>query len=297
MKKTNPHRELFQRSIRRVLLVHRTDSPAAEALALDVAHWLKDRKIQVYSHPQQKLGRGAQPLKASHLAKMDLVLVLGGDGTYLEAVRLLHGAPVPVLGVNLGSLGFLTVFRAEDIYHALELTLHGKMQVRHRVVIEVDVRRAGKSRKTALALNDVVIERGSLSRLLNMSILVDRQLTGSVKADGLIVATPTGSTAYNLAAGGPILHPEVNALVITPICPHSLTNRPVLVSDRHELTFKLLVKNQKAFLSVDGRKITDLTSQDEIRIVRTTQDHLALRKPTDNYFSLLREKLKFGERA
>jgi NAD+ kinase len=290
-------KEFFRQPVKRVLLIYRNHSPAALDLAREVAAWLKERKITVLSHPRQKLGRGFAPFKAKAVRPVDLVVVLGGDGTYLEAIRLLQGASIPIVGINLGSLGFLTVFRADDCYHALEVTLNGKMQLRRRSLISVEVRRAGRPREKLIALNDVVIERGPSSQLLHMAVYVDRQLTSAIKSDGLIIASPTGSTAYNLAAGGPILHPDVAALVVTPICPHSLTNRPLIVPDRQELVFRLLDPHQKAVLTVDGRKVTEITNDDEVVVQRAALDHLVLRKPTDNYFALLREKLKFGERA
>lgn len=289
--------DVFRRPVKKVLLVHRPDSPAALALAREIAIWLKGRKIKVFSHPQRRIGKGVPAARGAAVRRVDLALVLGGDGTYLEAARILQDSNIPILGVNLGSLGFLTVVRAEDAYHALELTLSGKMQLRRRSLIAVEVRRKGKIRETLFALNDIVIERGPVSRLLNLAIYVERQLTAPVKADGLIIATPTGSTAYNLAAGGPILHPHVEAFVVTAICPHSLTNRPLIVPDREEMLFRLLDRSQRALLTVDGRKVTDITGEDEIIVRRAKHNHFVLRKPTDNYFNLLREKLKFGERA
>jgi NAD+ kinase len=300
MKKVKPKRakrDFFRRPVKRVLVVHRWNSQSALTLARDIAAWLKARKIAVVSHPEQRLGKGIPAATAGNIRKVDLAVVLGGDGTYLSAVRLLQDANIPILGVNLGSLGFLTVVRAEDAFDAIEHTLNGKMQLRRRSLISVDVRRGGKSREHVYALNDAVLERGPQSQLINLSIYIERQLTAPVKADGLIIATPTGSTAYNLAAGGPILHPDVAALVVTPICPHSLTNRPLIVPDRGEMLLRLPGKNQRAILTVDGRKVTELTSEDEIVIQRAGHDHFVMRKPTDNYFNLLREKLKFGERA
>ena len=294
---TGKHSSFFRDSVKKILVVYRNDSDTALALAREVSGWLMERKIKVLSHPQRKISKKIAGATSTSVRKVDLALVLGGDGTYLEAVRLLQDSNVPILGVNLGSLGFLTVIRAEDCYHALELTLGGKMQLRSRSLIAVEVRRQGKIRQRLFALNDIVIERGPVSRLLNLAIYVDRQLTAPVKADGLIIATPTGSTAYNLAAGGPILHPNVRAFVITAICPHSLTNRPLIVPNSEEMLFRLIDPNQKALLTVDGQKVTELTSDDEIMVSKAPHDHFVLRKPTDNYFSLLRDKLKFGERA
>lgn len=289
--------EFFKKPIRKMLVVFRTQSPAALNLAREVAHWLKDHKIKVVSHPNQKIAAGIPALKSNQVKTIDLTVVLGGDGTYLEAVRVLQDSSSPILGVNLGSLGFLTVVRVDDIYHALQLALDGKLQVRPRSLMEVEIRRKGKTRAKLIALNDVVIERGPLSQLLHLAIYIDRHLTAPVKADGLILATPTGSTAYNLAAGGPILHPEVEAIVATPICAHSLTNRPLLVPDQRELMLRIVDKQHRALLSVDGRKAAELSHADEIFVRRAAHNHYILRKPTDNYFALLREKLKFGERA
>lgn len=290
-------RELFKGRVKKVLLVYRLESHPALQLAKEVSQWFLNKGIKVVSHPNQKLGKGVTPLKENEIRKLDLALVLGGDGTYLEAVRLLKDHTAPVLGVNLGSLGFLTVVRADDIYQAIENTLAGKMQIRPRSVIHIEVHRDGKKRSEFCALNDAVIERGELSQILSVAVYIESQLISPIKADGLIVATPTGSTAYNLAAGGPILHPDVKALVVTPICPHSLTNRPLIVPEDDEMSFKIAGKSQKAYLTVDGKRAVELKAQDEVVIKRASHQHLLLRKPTDNYFNLLREKLKFGERA
>ncbi len=290
-------KELFAAKVRRVLLVCRPDSTQALNLAREVSSWFQERKIKVFSHPSQRIHKKIPSLKTPEIRRLDLVLVLGGDGTYLEAVRLLQDHQIPILGVNLGSLGFLTVIRAEDVYHALELTCSGKMQLRPRSLVRIEVHREGRLRSHFRALNDAVIERGAVSQLLNVAVYIEGQLVSPIKADGLIIATPTGSTAYNLAAGGPILHPDVKALVVTPICPHSLTNRPLIVPDADIMRFKIVGKSQKAFLTVDGKRVSELKAQDEVVVCRSQCNHLLLRKPTDNYFNLLRDKLKFGERA
>ena len=170
---------------------------------------------------------------------MDLVIVLGGDGTYLEAVRLLNGCQTPILGVNLGSLGFLTQTRSEDLYSVVHMALQNKMEMRPRTMLQIKVKRSGRIRKNLCALNDVVIERGPTTQLIGMSLYSDRQLACHIKADGVVTASPTGSTAYNLAAGGPILHPFVAAFVVTPIAPHSLTSRPLLFPDNQKLSYKI----------------------------------------------------------
>jgi NAD+ kinase len=287
--------KLYSRKIKKVAVVYRRGTPQALALAKDLTHWLRERKIQVYAQPGQKLP-GASVVRSPK--DLDLVAVLGGDGTYLEAVRLLNGERVPLLGVNMGGLGFLTVTRVQDLFPMFELALEGKLELKHRSMIRIQVRSGGKVKDEFAALNDMVIERGPASHLIHIALTVDKLPITAIKADGLIIATPTGSTAYNLAAGGPILHPEVNAIVVTPICPHSLTSRPFMFPDERRMQFSLLGdRNARAVLTVDGIKKATIGRQDEVWVERHPSDHLFLRKVGHNYFSLLREKLKFGERA
>jgi NAD+ kinase len=285
---------LFKGKIKNVAIVYRRGTPAALALARDLTLWLKERKIKVFSHPDQKIENAARKTAQK---KLDLVVVLGGDGTYLEAVRMLNGERVPMLGVNMGGLGFLTVHRKQDLFEMVELALSGRLEVKARSMIRVEVRNGNRVRQEYGALNDVVIERGSQSHLIQVSITIDRLPITTIKADGLIIATPTGSTAYNLAAGGPILHPEVEALVVTPICPHSLTSRPFLFPDKRKIQFTLFGSKNHAVITVDGVKKAKIGPNDEVWIERHTCDHLFLRKPGHNFFSLLKEKLKLGERA
>lgn len=292
---SNRRLNLYKKSVRRVAIVYRRGSNNAATLARELAHWLADRKVQVFSHPDQKIMPKVKPVKEP--GGLDLVVVLGGDGTYLQAVRMLDGERVPVLGINMGSLGFLTVTRSQDLFPIVEMALQGKLEIKRRSMIRVQVRSEGKTSHEFTALNDLVIERGPLSHLIHISITVDKLPITSVKADGLIIATPTGSTAYNLAAGGPILHPEVDALVVTPICPHSLTSRPFLFPDQRKIQFALLGVGVRAVLTVDGIKKATIGPNDEVWVTRDSSDHLFLRKVGHNYFSLLKEKLKFGERA
>ncbi len=292
---SSPSVQHFRKKVRKIAIVYRRNSPPALALARELAQWLQQRKIQVFSPSMQKISPRVKKLKSPNA--IDLVCVLGGDGTYLEAVRMLDGARVPVLGVNMGSLGFLTVTRSQDLFSMLQLALDGELEIKRRSMIRVQVRNSGKVRHEFSALNDLVIERGSRSHLIHLSITVDRLPITAVKADGLIVATPTGSTAYNLAAGGPILHPEVDALVVTPICPHSLTSRPFIFPDKRKIQFSILGQAQRAMLTVDGIKKAKIGPNDEVWVERHSSDHLFLRKVGHNFFSLLKDKLKFGERA
>lgn len=283
------------KKIKRVAVVFRPESENALKLAHELGAWLLERKIRCFSHPKQNLGRRIPKYESSQ--EIDLVVVLGGDGTYLEAVRMIGTKTVPMMGVNLGSLGFLTVHRAQDLYEVIELALSGKLEAQPRSMIDIVVRRGKRERGRFRALNDLVIERGPTSHLIHLGVHMEGQMLHNLKADGLIVATPTGSTAYNLAAGGPILHPAVEALAVTAICPHSLTNRPFIFSNQFEMAFQLIGDKSRAILSVDGLKVGEMTDVDEIHVQRSRHVHWMLRRMGHNYFQLLREKLKFGERA
>jgi len=292
---------------RNVAIVYRPDTAPALTLAKALTTWLLERNYKVFTAPEQKpIAKTTFLRNRSQMANMSLVIVLGGDGTYLRAIRLLEGKAIPILGVNLGSLGFLTPTRAEEVFTTVEQALDNKMELRPRSMIQMKLLCKGKKKIELIALNDIVIERGSTSQLINIRIQVDKQLVSEVKADGLIISSPTGSTAYNLSAGGPILHPDVKAFVVTSIAPHALTNRPLIFPDDGHLHFSLVEKTPSkgktkssdlANVVVDGVKVCDFSSEDELVISRSTHDHLMVRDPGQNYFHLLREKLKFGDRA
>ncbi len=280
-----------------IALAYRPGGPALK-LAVKLASWLKKKQFSVYTLPEQKVIAGTSLIKQSkQLEKLSLVIALGGDGTYLRAARLLAGRTVPILGVNLGSLGFLTGTSAEKLFEMVSEALGGELELEPRAMLEVQVRKNRKTVLSDLALNDVVIERGSLSQLINLVIKTGSTLVSELKADGLIISSPTGSTAYNLAAGGPLLHPEVSALAVTPIAPHSLTSRPLIFPDKIKLSFRLKGDNQRAHMVVDGRKVLDLSSAHEVLISRSRKDHYFVRHPKKDFFVLLRDKLKFGDRA
>ncbi len=278
-------------------LVYRLQTPQAVSLAKKVADYLKDLGFTVVTAPEQPVVPGTKGIKTpKQLDDLGLVVVLGGDGTYLRAVRILAGRNVPILGFNMGSLGFLTAHQSDSVFATIDAALAGKMVLRPRSMIEAKILRKGKVRSEYHALNDVVIERGSMSQLINTAIYLEKFLVSEVKADGFIVASPSGSTAYNLAAGGPILDPESPVFVVTPVAPHSLTSRPLIFPDNKELSFKLDGKTVKAHFIVDGQKVTELTADDEVVLTRSCYDHWMLRQPDHNFFHLLREKLKFGDR-
>ncbi len=280
-------------SYKNIAIIVRKDTPRAHTEAEKLSRWLSDQSLQVFCEEGQKLCPNAKSLtKDSDFDQIDLVVVLGGDGTYLQAVRRLNGRKTPIIGINLGSLGFLTDNRIEELQTIMKATLNNQMDKRPRSVLKISV----NGQHHALALNDMVIERGDRTHLLNIGIYWGGQLVTETKADGMIVASPTGSTAYNLAAGGPILHPEVRAIVVTPICPHSLTTRPFIFPDDKEIELKVIGQDRTAILTVDGKKTMEINSSHTLTVSRNSQDHHIIRHPTHNFFNLLREKLKFGER-
>jgi NAD+ kinase len=285
---------LYKTKIKNVAIVYRRGTHEALSAARELTAWLRERKIRVFTQSDQRVA-GAAAIKDP--SNLQLVVVLGGDGTYLEAVRMLKDNRVPLLGVNMGGLGFLTVSRVQDLYTLVESALAGRLEIKSRAMLKISVRNGNKILGDYVALNDLVIERGPLSHLIHIAMTVDRLPITSIKADGLIVATPTGSSAYNLAAGGPILHPEVEAWVVTPICPHSLTSRPFIFPDSRKIQFTIVGNRNRAVLTVDGIKVAKIGPSDEVWLERHEHNHLFLRKVGHNYFSLLKEKLKFGERA
>ncbi len=285
------------KTIKNICITYRPQSPKALKLAQELSTWLVKKKYSVFSHPDLTPLPEAKMLdEPSQVKTLDLMVVLGGDGTFLRGVRLLSGEPVPILGVNLGSLGFLTETKVDDLYDALELALKNKMVPMQRTALQASIS-MGKGKKVYYqALNDVVVERGPNSRLIDITIQSGAHLVSNVKADGLIIASPTGSTAYCLAAGGPIVHPAVKAITITPICPHTLTNRPIIVSDELPLSLKLHQQLDKAVVMVDGQRCEDLTTESELTISKAKNPVVLLSLESRNYFDILRSKLSFGQR-
>lgn len=274
-------------------ILHRADRKEARDYSLKVAQWLSKKGKTVYSvlSPIPKV-----PV-AKSMDELDLMVVLGGDGTYLQAVGLLDGRDVPVLGANFGHTGFLTETKAEEILTVLEAVLKGKGRAQERSMLDVTIKNKGQKARTLRALNDMVVERGGDTHLIEMSVLQGGCLVTRFRADGLIVATPTGSTAYNLSAAGPIVHPGVPAIVVTPVCPHSLTARSITVPDSDEITIKLNNPNRGASVMVDGQNAGELAPGGEIVIKKSKSRHLMLSSQNYDYFERLNAKLQFGQRT
>ncbi len=267
--------------------------------------WLAERGIQAYLDREtadsldssSKASLPAQVITRSELSgKCDLVIVLGGDGTLLAAARNVHSGNIPILAVNLGALGFLTAVTTQELYSSLELILNGKHQIDRRKLLQVQVIHSGVPGSTYHALNDVVLNKAAISRISDFETYVDGVLVSVFKADGLIISTPTGSTAYSMAAGGPIVYPTVEAFIVTPICPHTLTNRPLVVPDRARIEVTVKTETESVFLTVDGQVGLSLNNDDRI-VCDLSESWISLvRPPHKEFFEVLRSKLKWGER-
>ena len=243
------------------------------------------------------LGRPREGVDRADLGgRCDMLIVAGGDGTLLSVARALPRGGPPVLGVNLGSLGFLSDVSREDLAAVLPRILAGRYLVSRRMMLSVEVRRGERTRGRYRALNDVVIDKSALARILDIELTVDGQLITVYKADGLILSTPTGSTAYCLSAGGPIVHPGMQAIVVTPICPHTLTNRPLVIPGGLTLEAGVRTGDENVFLTLDGQVGLPLTRDDRIRVRRSTHDLRMVTLPDRSYFRVLRHKLKWGTR-
>ena len=227
---------------------------------------------------------------------VDLLIVLGGDGTLLAASRLENERGVPILPVNLGGLGFLTSVTLGELYPILEQTLAGKNRTSERVMLEVRVIRGGIPAECHHALNDAVLNKAALSRMIDLTLTVNGEFVSDFKADGLIVSTPTGSTAYSLAAGGPIVYPRVSAFLVTPICPHTLTNRPLVVPDTARIEVTFVGPGEPVTLTLDGQVGIAIEPGDRVEIARARQRLRLVRAPERTYYQILRDKLKWGER-
>ena len=282
----------------KIAIFAKVHDPRCLGAAEELIGWLDAKGLipLVESHLSRHLNCGFAVLSDDIPDQADLVVVLGGDGTLISVARLVGDRQVPILGVNLGSLGFLTEITLDEMYPALERTLRGDFEVSERMMIRASIVRNGKEIETHQVLNDVVINKGALARIVDMETAVDDRYLTTFKADGLIISTPTGSTGYSLSANGPIIHPELDCLVITPICPHTLTNRPIVVASSARITITLHSMNEDVFLTLDGQVGVELRYNDIISIQRAEHRTRMVRSRSKDYFEVLRTKLKWGER-
>lgn len=291
--------------ITRAGIVAKTRLAEAAGVIAELAGWLEARGVRPVFDTETAALVGLPPGRPTWSrdelpAQCDLLVVLGGDGTLIGmAGRVANaGVDIPIVGVNFGSLGFLTEITLPELLPALDAVLAGRAQIESRLMVRALTLRDGVVFSDRLALNDVVVTRGALSRIIDLAVEIGDQPVMRVRADGLIIATPTGSTAYNLAAGGPIVHPAVDALLLTPIAPHMLTNRPIVVPAASEIRVRPAVgaSNDELFVTLDGQSGHDMHADDTIVVRRAERQVRLVRAATRTYFDVLREKLKWSER-
>jgi len=279
-------------------IVCKEDNPEALSLSSEVIRRLSERGVKCLYEDHVASSCNLAPT-GRVWSDSDLLVVIGGDGTILRAIRMSLPREVPILGVHMGYLGFLTEVTNEEVVQALDELLEGRYTIERRTMLEVTLDRSGTILAHHLVINDMVINKGALARIIHIEVLTDEVFVTSIWGDGLIVATPTGSTAYNLASGGPIVHPDVCALVLTPICPHVLSNRSIVLPDTQEIV--IAVKSGKAsdniYLTLDGLIGHSLVAEDRIRVRRASTGASMVRLGgRRNYFEVLRSKLKWQER-
>jgi NAD+ kinase len=282
--------------VKTLMLVAKRGKGEAIALAAKIREHFPDREILADQELAHALGWESNEPEKELALRADLVVVLGGDGTFIHAARLVGGKPIPLLGVNLGSLGFLTETPSREVFTALEEVLAGRFKLQSRMKLSCRFFRADQVVIEDEVLNDVVINKGALARIGDHETLVDGHYVTTYKADGVIVATPTGSTAYSMSAGGPIVHPAVDAIILTPICPHALTQRPIVIPGAQVITVILKGEASDFYLTLDGQAGLALQPGDRLEVSRSPNRVLMVRNPRLDYFGMLRQKLRWGER-
>jgi NAD+ kinase len=286
--------------MKKASIISKQGKPDLGKVVVQVAGWLRDHGYAITADAAtREFCPDCEPAEREELANVapDFVIVLGGDGTMLSTARCVARADIPILGVNLGSLGFLTEVKQEEIEQALEEVDAGRCcELSLRPMLHCQVQREGKCVATHDALNEVVMNQSAVARITDFELRVDGNFVAKYKADGLIISTPTGSTAYSLAAGGPILSPDVSGFVITPVASHALTNRPLVVKDTAIIEARILVTREQAFLTVDGQVGTPLVENDLVICKKSEYNVKLFKFAGRSFFDVLRTKLKWGER-
>ena len=283
--------------MKRIGIICKTGRPEPGEILRELLPWLRDKGAEVFIDRETAGSLGEKGYPRSEIPYLaEAVVVFGGDGTMLSVARIACEKETPILGVNLGGLGFITEVQRTEILDAIETVLAGKSVVEERLMLTACVHRHGEKISEYTALNDVVINKGALARIVEIESFIDRKFVTSFRADGLIVSTPTGSTAYNLSAGGPILDPTMDCVIITPICPHTLTHRPIVLPAGALIEITLKSPAEDVFLTLDGQVGFSLR-QGDIVVVQKSPSRTRLLIPRErNYFQVLRTKLKWGER-
>ena len=290
--------------MKRIGIIAKKNKPEAVPIANHLMAWLRSRKIEVYI--EEEIGQLLLPTSAEPSLKtikretipidMEMIIVLGGDGTLLSVARQVWNKNIPILGVNLGGLGFLTEITLDELYRVLERVIQDDFEINEREVLNAAVIRRGERIAEFTVLNDAVINKGALARIIDLETTINGEYLSTFRSDGLIISTPTGSTAYNLSAGGPIVYPSLHTIIITPICPHTLTIRPIIIPDDVKIRATLKSRSEEVLLTLDGQQGFTLEFEDVLEVGKAEGRILLIKSPYRHYFQLLREKLKWGER-
>jgi NAD+ kinase len=282
--------------MRHIAVIYKHARPEAAGLAEELTVWLENHQVRVTLQENidtSDLRCNDQPISIPET--VDAVVVLGGDGTFLSVARFLESRSTPVVGVNLGGLGFLTEISTASCFDGIKEILEGHFEIEERMRLQVLIRREGEEIFSQSVLNDVVISKGALARILDLKTSIDGRYLTNYRADGLIVSTPTGSTAYNLSAGGPIVYPTTSAIILTPICPFTLTNRPIILPPDVIIQVELSDPAKHVTVTCDGQVGCELSSSDQLLIAVAPNPLRLIRTPSIEYFRILRTKLKWGQ--
>jgi NAD+ kinase len=279
-------------------IIAKANIPEPLKITKKLTAWLKQREVEVFVEKElgEQIGY-ANSVDAADIPELvDVILVFGGDGTFLGMARLACKHGTPILGINLGGLGFLTEVTVEELYPMMERIIQGNFEVEERQMLLTTIHRDKDTLGTYEVLNDVVINKGAVARIIDLAIYIDDSHVTTYKADGIILSTPTGSTAYSLSAGGPIVHPTIPVTIITPICPHTLTNRPLVVSSKMKVEIKVTTQEPDTYLTLDGQIGIRLNTGDIIEVQRTDTSVKLIKSPFRDFFTILKTKLMWGER-
>ncbi len=282
----------------RIGIIGRTHKEETFEIIKELSDWLEKRGVKVYV--EKELGtmiNHPNSIPYSELPEsVDMVLVFGGDGTLLRVARLVSKYGIPILGVNIGRLGFLTEITIEELHPMIEFILSGEFEIEKREMLSATIHRRGERIGNYVVLNDVVINKGAVARVIDLAIYVNGSHITTFKADGIILSTPTGSTAYSLSAGGPIVYPTLPLTIITPICPHTLTDRPFVVSNETTIRVKILTDTPDIYLTLDGQVGVNLMINDIVEVKKADISVKLIKSPFRDYFTILKTKLKWGEK-
>ncbi len=267
----------------------------AKDIADNLAKWLIDKEARVYSDTDLSPHPKISTLSRKDIAEnINLAIVLGGDGTFLSVARLITNSKIPIIGINLGNLGFLTEVTLDEMYLTLDDIFRGDYTIDERMMLSISIFRDSKKMNEYSVLNDIVVNKGALARIVSLQISINEKYVTTFRSDGLITSTPTGSTAYSLSAGGPILYPNLNSIIITPICPHTLTHRPIVVSGDSLIEVKMISAESDVFITLDGQIGFPLKNSDTLIIKKSDKKTFIINSSRKDYFQILRNKLKWG---